>query len=162
MQAPKIGSLFFLMIVGIYSIASGMQPCTAFVAADGRSFLINQAYLSADLIVIGKVTSGTKPILKIMRKINGAEKASEIELMTGHCQGTSCSGGFSVAQNVDLLFFLSRRPNGIYDSVTGNGNFSCPVVYEVNGDFVAFRDKKVSMGSLLKYLQSKASVVPLN
>jgi len=137
------------------------MACSSFVSADGRAFQLGEAYQSADLVVIGQVVYGTKPMLKIKTKIKGVEKANEIELTPSHCQGTACSGGFSVAPKVDLLFLLSHQKNGLYDSVTGNGNYSCPVVYEVEKDIVNFRNKKIPVKSLEKYFQSKPDPVPL-
>ncbi|MGZ3652448.1 MAG: hypothetical protein ACXWR1_17910 [Bdellovibrionota bacterium] len=122
---------------------------------------MDSAYKAADLVVIGQVSRGEKQILKISAKIKGDEKAEEIELASPHCQGTACSGGFSVAPNVDLLFLLKRQASGVYDSVTGNGNYSCPVVHEVEKGAVKFRDKKVPVESLKKYFESKPDPVPL-
>lgn len=146
--------ILFSIATWNHSFGSGAMHCSSFVSADGRSFLLGRAYRAADLVVIGKVAYGVKPILKIKTKIKGDEKLKEIELTSGHCQGTACSGGFSVAPGIDLLFLLKRQSGGLYDSVSGNGNYSCPVVYEVEKQSVKFRDKTISLKSLKKYFQT--------
>lgn len=162
MPIARTLTVLLITIFGSYSLGSGITPCAAFVSADGRSFSLDKAYQASDLLVIGQVTYGVKPTLKIKNKIKGNEKSNEIELTSVHCQGTACFGGFSVAPKMDLLFFLKRQANGAYDSVAGNGNFSCPVVFEINNGAVIFGDKLVPIGSLNKYLQTKSSLVPLH
>ncbi len=157
----KIHMFLFLFSIAFfnYSYGSGQIPCSSFVSPDGRSFFLDRAYSAADLVVIGQVSYEAKTILRIKMKIKGDENFKEIELMSNRCQGTACSGGFSVAPKIDLLFLLKRQSNGIYDSVTGNGNNSCPVVYEVEKEFVKFGDKKILITTLEKYLKSKPAPV---
>ncbi len=150
-----------ILIAPLFSFASSPEPCRQFVSDDSRSFLLESAYKAADLVVIGQVAYGKSPLLKIKNKIKGSEKSSEIQLIAPRCQGTACSGGFSVAQKTDLLFLLKRQPDAIYDSVSGNGNYSCPVVFEVQNDAVKIGKKNVAIKSLEKYLQLKPDAIPL-
>ncbi len=143
------------------AFASGPELCKMFVSADKKFFLLDASYKASDVVAIGQVSYEKKPILKIKNKIKGNESDSKIQLTSSQCQGTACSGGFSVAEKVDLLFFLKRQANGTYDSVTGNGNYSCPVVYEVKKEMVNLGDKEISVKDLKKYLQSNPAPVPL-
>ena len=152
--------ILLLIASGNISYGSEAQSCSSFTSADKQSFLLKEAYKSSDLVVIGEIAYTPKPILKIKNKIKGNESKKEVELTTNICHGTACSGGFSVAPKVDL-FFLLKKTHGIYDSVSGNGNYSCPVVYEVENNFVKFKDKKISIQSLVKYLESNPDPVPL-
>lgn len=153
-------ALMIIFISGSISYGSGAQPCTQFVSADGQSFLLGDAYKAADLVVIGEVTYSPNPILKIKNKIKGSEVKKEVQLTSIVCQGTACSGGFSVATNIDL-FFLLKKFNGAYDSVSGNGNFACPVVFETGNNVVFFKEKKIAIRNLEKYLKSNPGPVPL-
>jgi|GEM_PF-6910095 len=159
-----IRMFFLLLSVATWNTAfgSGQQSCSSFISSDRNFFLLDSAYRAADLVAIGQVTSGIKTTLKIKTKIKGGENQNEVELTSTHCQGTACSGGFSVAPKTDLLFLLKRQANGIYDSVTGNGNYSCPVVYEVEKGSVKIRDKRILIESLQKYFESKPDPVPFH
>lgn len=156
-----ISVLFILLGLNNFSFGSENKlSCSQFVSSDKRFFLLGQAYSASDLVVIGSVYNSKKLILKISKKIKGAEITKEIELVSAHCQGTACSGGFSVALKTEMLFFLKRQL-GVYDSVTGNGTFKCPVVYEIEGKFVKFGEKKILIDDLEVFLQSKTSRVLL-
>ena len=127
---------------------------------DGSGFRIGDAYAAADLVAIGKVDAKSGR-LHIVKKINGKEVRKDVSLTESHCQGTACSGGFSVAPGVDLLFLLRRLPDGVYDGVSGNGNFSCPTVFEVKDGAVKIGGKQVPLKSLRRYLESKPDPIPL-
>ncbi len=135
--------------------ASGMEPCTTFTSADGRLFDIGAAYAASDLVAIGRVETGNGLTLRVSDKLKGSEGRKAVPLSEPKCAGTACGGGFSVAPGVDLLFLLSKRPDGVYDSVTGNGNFSCPVVFEAKKSGVRIGKKVVPLKTLKKYLESK-------
>lgn len=160
---PIVYMFFILFSVVNMNFSFGNEPipCSSYISSDGHSFLLDSAYRAADLVVIGEVTYGTKTILKIKTKIKGNEKLNEIELTSNRCQGTACSGGFSVAPKIDLLFLLKRQVNGVYDSVTGNGNYSCPVVFEIEKESVKFRDKRILIRYLEKYFQTKPDPLPI-
>ena len=141
------------------AFASGMVPCSSFI--DRSGFHIGDAYSAAELVAVGQVTNDTSGVtLHIRQEIKGTETRKDVPLTVPQCQGTACSGGFSVAPRIDLLFLLRRTNNGVYDSVTGNGNFSCPVVYEIKDHSVLLGRKKVPLASLRRYLQSAPSPVP--
>ena len=144
---------------GNFSYGSGALPCNTFVSSDHRFFLLSEAYKAADLVVIGDVTYSPNPTLKIRNKIKGNEEKREVQLTRVVCQGTACSGGFSVAPKIEMLFLLKQKGD-VYDSATGNGNFSCPVVYEVEKSSVKFGKKLVSIESLKKYLEVKPDPIP--
>jgi hypothetical protein len=153
-------SLILFLISGSMSYGSGAQPCSAFVSTDHQSFLLSQAFKASDLVVIGEVTYSPKPILNIKTKIKGREEKKQVELTSVVCQGTACRGGFSVGTKVNLLFLL-KKSGDVYDSVSGNGNFDCPVVYEIENNFVNFKDHKISTQSLEKYLKTNPASIPL-
>ena len=146
--------LSYLTTASIAS-ASGAGPCSMFTSADGKLFNIGAAYSSADLVTIGKVVFDKGVVLDIGIKIKGTEERKRVSLTVPHCEGTACSGGFSVAPAVDLLFFLRRLPDGVYDGVSGNGDYSCPTVFEVIDGAAMIGKKKVPLNSLRKYLESK-------
>jgi hypothetical protein len=135
-------------------LASDMQPCQTFMNSDGR-FDVGKAYADSVLVVIGRVLPKTQNRLFIVRKIKGAESRKDVSLTIPRCAGTSCGGGFSVAPNVELLFLLKEAPGGLYDGVSGNGNFSCPTVFEVKKGFVEIGPAKVPLARLKRYLEEK-------
>ena len=141
--------------------ASGMVPCGMFLA-NGGLFSIGDAYAAADLVAIGKVVPGATLTLHIVKKIKGNEAKKDVSLTTPQCQGTACGGGFSVLPGVDLLFLLKRLPDGVYDGVSGNGNFSCPTVFELKNGAVKLGGKNVPLKSLRRYLQSKPDPIPVH
>ena len=141
--------------------ASGMEPCSTFVDEGGRVFNVASAYAAADLVAVGKVSSAEGLTLKIGTRVKGNEKQKIISLAGPHCAGTACSGGFSVAAGIDLLFLLKRLPNGRYDGVAGNGNFSCPVVFEVREGVAVIGEKNIRVNSLKKYFESKPAPIAL-
>lgn len=161
MRLIQLALVTFVMTNFNFASASGMQVCHKYVSSDGQTFSLADAYRDSGLVAIGKVTLGEKTKLKITKKVKGDESASEIELQQPACRGTACAGGFSVAPSVELLFFLKKQPNGAYNSVTADGNFSCPVVFEVENGFAKFRDKKIAVDSLESYLSKKSSTLPL-
>lgn len=136
-----------------------MEPCDHFMSAGGR-YNIGDAYAASDLVVIGQVVPRSSITLRIAKKVKGKEARKEIPLTVPQCAGTACRGGFSVMPGVDLLFLLRRRPDGVYDGVTGNGNYSCPTVFEVKGGAAILAAKKVPLKSLRKYLESKPDSIP--
>src|SRR5581483_8102823 len=94
-----------------FAVASGMSPCSTFMSDDRRHFKIGDAYAAAGLVAVGTVTNDSSGItLHIRRKLKGNETRNDVPLMVPHCQGTACSGGFSVAPGVDLLFLLAAGP----------------------------------------------------
>lgn len=160
MKPNHIIIVFLILVSSNFTSASGMRVCQKYLTPDKQSFLLSEAFQASDLVAIGKVSLGEKTKLKINHKIKG-NAGQEIELQQPTCQGTACTGGFSVGPAVDLLFFLKKQSNGIYNSVTNDGNFSCPVVFEVENGFAKFRDKKIAVESLHEYLLKKTSTVPL-
>lgn len=141
--------------------ASGMAPCRAFTSPDGRLYSIGEAYAASDLVAIGKVEAGSSVTLTIAKTLKGRAPRKKIPLTVSHCHGTACGGGFSVAPGVDLLFLLKRLPDGVYDGVTGNGNFTCPTVFEVKDGAALLDGKRVPVELLKRYLESKPEPISL-
>lgn len=152
--------LLSALLWGRSASASGMKPCTMFTTGDGALFRIGDAYAAADLVAIGHVVPGTALTLHIVKKLKGHEDRKDVALTVPTCAGTACSGGFSVAAGVDLLFLLKRLPDGVYDGVAGNGNYSCPVVFEVADGAAKLGGKKVPLKALKRYLQTKPDPIP--
>ncbi len=155
-----VAMMIFCLTNATVASASGALPCSMFTSADGKLYNIGAAYASVDLVAIGKVVADNGLFLNIGVKIKGSEKRNRVALTVPKCAGTACSGGFSVAPGVDLLFFLRRLPDGVYDGVSGNGNFSCPTVFEVIGGTAIIGKKKVPLNSLKSYLESKPADLP--
>jgi hypothetical protein len=149
------------LLVSDFSSASGLEGCHRFVSDGGKTFNLKKAYLASDLVVIGKVATSKKLLLKISDVIKGKESAKGVSLNVPHCEGTSCSGGFSVASGIEMLFLLKKLPNGDYDGVTETGNFGCPVVYEIDRDSVKFGTKKVLIKFLRQYFESSPDPILL-
>lgn len=160
MKTKSISIVLMCSIYGSSVFASGGEPCSKFVSSDHKTFLIGEAYKASELVVTGEISDIANPILKVRTIIKGSETKKEIQLTKMTCQGTSCWGGFSVAPKMEMLFFL-KKSGGVYDSVTGNGNVSCPVVYEVEKSSVKFKEKSVSLDRLKKYLEDKPDSIPM-
>lgn len=156
------GALLPMGVVGHASRgAVDPRPCTRFMAPDGTQFLLGQAYAAADLVVIGRVIVGPGQRLHVSRRLKGRATSDVVALAEPVCHGTACAGGFSVAPGRDMLFLLSRQPSGSYDSVTGDGNMSCPVVYRVDGGAVDFRSRQVPLADVTAYLRTPSLQVPM-
>ncbi len=156
-----VAAVFSILISAHSAAASGMTPCGMFRTGTGGRYNIGDAYAAADLVAIGQVIPKSSITLRISKKIKGGEKSTDVALTVPTCQGTACSGGFSVMPGVDLLFLLKRLPNGVYDGVSGNGNFSCPTVFEVKDGAALIAKKKIAVKSLRKYLESKPEPIPM-
>ena len=152
-------ALTFVLLWPRPAAASGMTPCTMFT--DRSGFHIGDAYAAADLVVIGQVVPKSALKLHIIKKIKGSEGGKEVSLTVPTCTGTACSGGFSVAPGVDLLFLLRRMPDGVYDGVAGNGNYSCPTVFEVKDGAVKIGGRRVRLKSLKRFFESKPDPIPV-
>lgn len=161
MKILQAYTLILVLLNCYFAESSEMEPCKSFLSVDGRSFQLDRAYQESDLVVIGQVLRADKLFLNVKERFKGQINSRSLQITTPQCQGTSCQGGFSVAAQMDLLFFLKKQSNGIYDSVTGNGNASCPVVFELEKGTVKFKDKLVPIKSLRKFLETPKVSIPL-